>query len=90
MRAAPNAQLDDGLFDVIILNCMIGRFELMQLLPKIFTGEHIDSKHIDYVQTKEIELYPEKEELLNVDGEIKLKTPIKIKILPQILTYYSS
>ena len=29
MRAAPNAQLDDGLFDVIILNCMIGRFELM-------------------------------------------------------------
>lgn len=88
MQAAPNAQLNDGMFDVIILNQNISRLELMQLLPKIFTGEHIQSKHVEYVQTDTLKLEPRYSEALNIDGEIKLSTPISLKILKGILTYY--
>ena len=33
MKAAPNAKLDDGLFDIIILNEKISKFKLLKLLP---------------------------------------------------------
>ena len=43
MKAAPKALLDDGLIDIIILRPSISKFELLNLLPKIYTGKHIYS-----------------------------------------------
>ena len=82
MKAAPNAKLDDGLFDIIIVKGSISRFQLVKLLTKIFTGEHIKSNHVEYLQAKKIDIIPETQESLNVDGEIKGKTPVSISIIP--------
>ena len=89
MMAAPNAKLDDGLLDVIILNKTITRFKLLQLLPTLFKGEHINSPYVKYKQVKKIVLEPKNNEILNIDGEIKNYTPVTINVLKQKLSIYN-
>ena len=60
MKAAPKAKLDDGLLDVIILRSKISRLELLLLLPKIYTGKHVLSKKVEYLQAKKVQIFPEK------------------------------
>ena len=89
MKAAPHALFNDGLFDIIILNKEISRFNLMKLLPKIFSGNHIQSKYVEYIQAKEISISPKKQGLLNIDGEVKCYTPIKISIIPNRINIFA-
>ena len=88
MKAAPNAKLDDGLLDIILLDSKISIIGLLFLLPKIFTGKHIESKHIDYLQAKSLSIQPSINEILNIDGENKLKTPVKVSVLPQKINIF--
>ena len=90
MRAAPNALLNDGLLDVIILDKNINRYNLFKLLPKIFTGEHVHSKFIRYVQCDKIVLDTSKHEKLNIDGEIKNTVPVSIELLKHKLNIFKS
>tara|TARA_Y100000994_G_scaffold69623_1_gene56928 strand:+ start:899 stop:1783 length:885 start_codon:yes stop_codon:yes gene_type:complete len=83
MKAAPNAILNDGFIDVIILKSSISKLELLLLLPKIFSGKHILSKKVKYVKAKNLSIIPEKDEKLNIDGEMKQQTPISIEVLPK-------
>ena len=77
-------------FDIIILNQEITRIEMLQLLPKIFTGEHIYSEHVDYIQARSLQLTPNINESLNIDGEVRLKTPFQIAMLPKAISFYAS
>tara|TARA_Y100000590_G_scaffold29440_1_gene32867 strand:- start:110 stop:997 length:888 start_codon:yes stop_codon:yes gene_type:complete len=88
MKAAPNAKLDDGLLDIILLDSKISIIGLLFLLPKIFTGKHIESKYIDYLQAKSLSIKPLIDEILNIDGENKLKTPVKVSVLPQKINIF--
>ena len=88
MKAAPNAKLDDGLLDIILLDSKISIIGLLFLLPKIFTGKHIESKYIDYLQAKSLSIKPSIDEILNIDGENKLKTPVKVSVLPQKINIF--
>jgi len=88
MKAAPGAIMNDGLLDVIIIKSNITKFQLLKLLPKIFTGEHINSDKVEYLQTKKISIKPQIDEILNIDGEMKCKTPVEISIIPKKLKIY--
>ena len=81
MRAAPNAILDDGYFDTIIVKNNVSRLQLLILMIRIFHGTHIKSKYVKYMQIKNIKINPHKNEHLNIDGEVKGNTPIEINIL---------
>jgi len=59
------------------------------LLFKIFKGKHILSKKIKYVQAKEIIIKPKKQEILNIDGEMKCKTPVTVSIIPKKINIFS-
>ena len=80
MLIAPDANIYDGLLDLIIVKNNINKFALIKLLPKLFTGEHISSQYVEYKQVKSIEIIPEKNECLNIDGEIYGTTPVKVNI----------
>ena len=81
MYAAPKAKLDDGLIDLIIVREK-GKMKLLNLLPKIFDGTHIDSEIVEYYQVSRFSLIPDKNEPLNIDGEITGNTPIEVKMIP--------
>ena len=57
------------------------KIELLNLFPKLFTGEHIKNQKVIYRQTKSFKLEPEKNEILNIDGEIIGETPVTIKTI---------
>ena len=89
MMIAPNAQLDDGLLDLIIVKNNINKIQLIKLLSQLYTGEHIYSKYVDYRQIKNLNIIPSKNDYLNIDGEIYGTTPVTISILSKKLSIYS-
>ena len=46
MIMAPSAEVDDGLFDVVVARAM-SRATLLKLFPLIFTGEHVKNPHVE-------------------------------------------
>ena len=89
MMAAPKARLNDGLLDVVIISKEISRLQLMKLLSQIFTGTHINSKYVQYHQVKQIDLQPDYNEILNIDGELKGTTPLSIEVSSKKLCIYN-
>ena len=82
MKMAPKARLDDGLIDLIVIRAGASRTRLLQVLPKLFDGSHINEPEVEYFQTSKFSLIPETDEILNIDGEIMGSTPIKVKMIP--------
>ena len=89
MKAAPHAKLDDGLLDLIIVKYDIPTLSLISLLLKIFKGNHIKSKYVEYKQVEKVELQPANSDILNIDGENKWHTPVKISVIPKQLCIYT-
>jgi len=81
MRMAPYADLTDGLIDLVIVR-KASRAQQLRLLPKVFDGSHVASPLVEYVQTREFSLIPEVDEIVNVDGELLERTPIKVEMIP--------
>ena len=90
MKMAPKAKIDDGLIDLIVIRSNVSRYRLLKTLPKLFDGTHINEPEVDYIQTSEFSLIPQKDEILNIDGEIIGTTPIKVKMLPKILKVFTN
>ncbi|MEE8335435.1 MAG: diacylglycerol kinase family protein [Candidatus Neomarinimicrobiota bacterium] len=81
MKMAPLARLDDGLLDLIIVR-KAGRFRILRLFPKLFTGAHIGDPLVDYRQVSSFSILPEDRNTLNIDGEMLGSTPIHVTMLP--------
>ena len=79
---APEAEIDDGFLDVIILN-KISRLKLLKLFTTIYDGTHIHAPEIEYIKAKKIKVIEEKPGKLIPDGEILGATPIEIECLHQ-------
>ncbi len=80
MRAAPKAQMDDGLIDLIAIKSL-SRSKLISLFSKIFSGKHINDPSVDYRQIKELSLVTNQTMTLNLDGEVKGKSPMIVSVV---------
>ena len=90
MKMAPKARLDDGLIDLIVIRSGVSRTRLLQVLPKLFDGSHINEPELEYYQTSQFSLIPETDEILNIDGEIMGSTPIQVDVIPKAFEMYVS
>lgn len=77
---APEAEIDDGKLDIIILN-KISRLKLLRVFTSIFDGTHINYPEIEYIKAKSIKVIEEKPGKLIPDGEILGSTPVEIECL---------
>ena len=84
MKMAPEADLEDGLIDVIIVR-KSSSLKLFNVFPKLFNGSHIFSPLCEYVQVKSLEINPKINTSLNIDGEIIGETPAKLNVLPKYI-----
>lgn len=89
MKMAPKAKLDDGLIDILIVRDAT-RKQMLNLFPKIFTGDHINADILEYRQVDSYSIIPDKHDPLNLDGETIGSTPIKVKVLREFLEVYVS
>ena len=90
MKMAPKARLDDGLIDLIVIRSGVSRTRLLQVLPKLFDGSHINEPELEYYQTSQFSLIPETDEILNIDGEILGSTPIKVEMISNAFDMFAS
>jgi diacylglycerol kinase family enzyme len=80
MKVAPDAQVDDGLLDVIIIH-NISRAKLFMVFPSVYSGKHVKfTKHVEYLQGKEINITQEESRSYTTDGEIGEKVYNNFKI----------
>jgi YegS/Rv2252/BmrU family lipid kinase len=88
MKIAPDAELDDGKFDVTV----IGDLSLMQLFTgfvrQVYSGTHLKTKGISVRRARVVEAEPvnpgDKVEF-DVDGEHLGRLPARFELIPQAL-----
>ncbi len=88
MKIAPNAQLDDGLFDIILVKGM-KVMEFLRNVWRIYAGTHLSHPKIVFIQGKKIEAIPEDPDeniLIEIDGEQVGKLPATFEIVPKSLS----
>jgi diacylglycerol kinase (ATP) len=84
---APQAALDDGLFDVMIIPAASFP-QMARLLPRILLGRHLDSDLLLFRRAARIEVESTPHMTFNVDGEILGEAgegPARFEVLPQAL-----
>lgn len=84
MQIAPQAQIDDGYFDVIVLQD-ISKIKFLTLLPLIYSGKHTLIENISMYRCKSFSLSSEDYLLLETDGEIPGISPSTFEIIPECL-----
>lgn len=88
MKMAPKAKLNDGLIDLIVIRSRVSSIRLLQVLPMLFNGNHIDEPEVEYIQTSKFSLIPKTTDILNIDGEIMGTTPIEVKVIPKAIEMF--
>jgi len=85
MFTAPDARLDDGLLDVLIIGD-ISKPDLLRSLPRIYKGTHLTHPKVMMKRAKEIEIQPLDGRLpLQADGEPLGHVPARFRVLPAAL-----
>lgn len=81
MRAAPDAMLDDGLLDVVILES-VGKLRfLTQILPKVFSGKHVHDPHVTVLRAREVCLSADRPFMMYADGDPIGELPVRVRAL---------
>ncbi len=79
IRIAPEADLHDGLLDVVIVQNMTPG-KIIKFLPKAIAGKHLSLDEVTLLRGKKIELYSEEPVFINIDGEIEARRGAKIQL----------
>jgi YegS/Rv2252/BmrU family lipid kinase len=87
MKMAPDAILNDGMVDVLMVR-KVSFWKLLLLFPKIYSGKHIHSPLLQYIQTKKLEILCKDSSSvpLLVDGEIIGNCPFTLEVVPQSIS----
>jgi len=83
------AEIDDGLLDVVILN-KINRRRLLKIFPTIFKGTHIHEKEVEYIKAKKIKIETNIPKILTPDGELMGSSPVEIECLHKAVEVFWS
>jgi YegS/Rv2252/BmrU family lipid kinase len=85
MRIAPNAELDDGLFDIVAIG-EVGKLRFVGNLPKVFKGTHVDGDEVRVFRAPRLELSASRPFPVYADGEHLTDLPVALRMLPRALS----
>ncbi|MBP8074283.1 MAG: diacylglycerol kinase family lipid kinase [Bacteroidia bacterium] len=84
MQQCPGALLDDGLFDLTVIN-ELPKWKVIWNFPGIFTGKFVRISHVEQHRCSSLAVTTGTETLLEVDGENIGQGTAKFSILPKAL-----
>ena len=85
IQIAPGAKIDDGLLTVCLVKS-VSRQNVLLLLPKVYSGGHIDHPAVQMLQTRSLIITAKDDLWLFADGEPIGQTPATVEIVPNVLT----
>jgi diacylglycerol kinase (ATP) len=85
MRIAPQAKIDDGLLDLVIVKA-ISKPTLLTVFPKVYAGKHVGHPAVEFVRTARAEFTVDREMWMYGGGEpvrlIPAGEPVTAEIVP--------
>jgi diacylglycerol kinase (ATP) len=87
---APNAQTDDGQFDVVSLP-EVSKMTVLKLLPRLLRGTHINYGQVSCIRTPQISVSSSPGTPIHADGEVLTDSAseISFEVLPKKITLIS-
>jgi YegS/Rv2252/BmrU family lipid kinase len=79
MYVLPDAQIDDGLLDVMLVK-NASRRRLLRLLPKVFKGTHGSSELVEFLRGEEVEVSSDRPFAIYADGDPIGATPAIMRV----------
>jgi len=73
MLVCPNANIGDGLFDVMVLH-PVSKLEFIKVFPRVFAGTHVSHPAVEIVRSKNVTI--ESYAIAYADGERIGQLPI--------------
>ena len=78
MKVCPNADFEDGLFDVMVLH-PVSKIEFLKVFPKVFKGNHVNHPAVQIVRSKTVRI--ESTAVAYADGERIGQLPISAECM---------
>jgi YegS/Rv2252/BmrU family lipid kinase len=85
MRVAPQASLDDGLLDVVVIH-EIGKLEFLRTFPKVFSGRHVEHPAVAVHRAVRVDLDADRTLAVYADGEPAGILPATFEVRPAAIT----
>jgi diacylglycerol kinase (ATP) len=84
MKICPDAQPDDGVFDVLLIGDLAKR-DLLLTMPKIFRGTHLPHPKAELLRGSQVAVDASEPLPIELDGEQPGTTPARFELVPQAL-----
>ena len=84
MYLAPDASLEDGLLDVVMVS-HVPRRRFLRLLPTVFRGEHVRQPNVRIERSREVSISADRPFMLYADGDPVAELPVRIRAVPAAL-----
>jgi YegS/Rv2252/BmrU family lipid kinase len=84
MFIAPDAELDDGLFDVVTL-ARLGKLRYLGNLPKVFKGTHVRVPQVSVTRAARLNVSASRPFAVYADGEHLTDLPVDLRVIPGAL-----
>jgi diacylglycerol kinase (ATP) len=80
MLPAPNADFEDGYFDICFVK-NIPKLKILYLFPKYIKGQHEDIKEVSFYRGKKVSVTSEEGIAVNIDGETFVNKKVDFEII---------
>jgi diacylglycerol kinase (ATP) len=84
LRMAPNAAMDDGMLDLVVIGD-VDKFEMLMNLSRVFTGAHLEHAKVQVYRTRALTLESTGTARVQADGEVVGRLPARVDVLPRAL-----
>lgn len=84
MKIAPHANPTDGKLAVTLIKD-INKFEALQQLPRLKSGNFIDFHKVETLHAKQVKVSAPKQQYIEADGELLGEAPFIVEVIPQCL-----
>jgi diacylglycerol kinase (ATP) len=81
MKITPDAEPDDGLFDVLLIGD-ITKTELLRVMPKLYRGTHLPHPKGEVLRGSTVSIEADEPMPIQLDGEQPGTTPVRFEIVP--------
>ena len=83
MLIAPNAELSDGLLDLVMVG-EIGKLDFLRSFPRVLKGTHLSHPKVSHRRFRSIEIQSHSVPFL-VDGELLPPGTLRVEVVPSAI-----
>ena len=85
LKIAPSAVVDDGVLNTCLVRS-VSRWEVLRMLPRIFSGGHVSHPAVSLEPIRRLEIESREPLWIFADGERITQTPATIEVVPRALS----